>query len=222
MTTFAQLITRTQTRLSMVSGIGVQIYSEDAIAEMLQHKFDVLFEEAWWPQFLTWATWTLDGTLGVVTTDLTDLVKRPGDIRIIYPDASNTPITKLSASTINPFNFSGTTALQYQALGPGDANKTTRVFHIWPKTATGNIIVQYRTKPDNFVVTDTVDFDEQALVLGATFDYLEDDGTNANASQKFQNLFEARVLQLKNTFNDAPISLDPVGTRPEAFSFTSL
>ena len=28
----------------MVSGTGVQIYAEDRIGEMIQHKFDVLFE----------------------------------------------------------------------------------------------------------------------------------------------------------------------------------
>jgi predicted nuclease of predicted toxin-antitoxin system len=222
MATLAQLIARTADRLSMVAGTGVQVYAEDRITEMIQHKFDVLFDEVFWPQFLTWATWTLDGTLGVVTTDLTDLVKRFEDVRVVFPENSNTALTKVAALTTNVFTLSGTTPIHYEALGPAASNKTTRVFNVWPKGATGNINIQYRTRPDTFVTTDEIDFDDQALILGATFDYLEDDGTNPNATQKFQLLFEARVKQLKNSFNSAPISLDPVTAMPQTFSFVEL
>jgi|TARA_R110000822_G_scaffold12978_2_gene46646 hypothetical protein len=222
MSTLTELVTRTADRLSMVAGTGVQTYAEDRIAEMIQHKFDVLFEEAFWPQFLTWATFTLDGTLGIVTTDLTSLLKRYEDIRVVFPEESTTPMTKMSALTTNPFTLTGTTPIHYEALGPTDTNQVSRVFQIWPKSATGDIVVQYRTKPDTFVSTDEIYFDDQALILGATFDYLEDDGTNPNASQKFQLLFEARVKQLKNTFNSAPISLDPVTALPQTFSFVEL
>ena len=222
MATLSTLIDRIADRLSMVAGTGVQTYAEDRIAEMVQHKFDVLFEEVFWPQFLTWATWTLDSTLGVITTDVTELLKRFEDIRVVFPENSNTPLTKISAITTNPFELSGTTPIHYESLGPTASNKVTRVFQIWPKTSTGDIIVQYRTKPDTFVSTDEIDFDDQALILGAVFDYLEDDGTNPNATQKFQLLFEARVKQLKNTFNSAPISLDPVTALPATFSFTAL
>ena len=222
MSTLTELVTRTTDRLSMVSGSGVQIYAEDRIAEMIQHKFDVLFDEVFWPQFMTWAQWTLDGTLGVITTNVTSLLKRFEDIRVIFPENSTTPLTKMSPLTTNPFELSGTVPIHYEALGPTDDSKTTKVFQIWPKTATDDIIVQYRTKPDTFVGTDEIDFDDQALILGSVFDYLEDDGTNPNATQKFQLLFEARVRQLKNSFNDGPISLDPVTALPQTFSFVEL
>jgi len=222
MATLTELITRTADRLSMVAGTGVQTYAEDRIGEMIQHKFDVLFEEVFWPQFLTWAQFTLDGTLGIITTDVSTLLKRFEDIRVVFPQNSTTPLTKMSALTTNPFELSGTVPIHYEALGPTDANKTSRIFQIWPKASTGIIVIQYRTKPDTFIGTDEIDFDDQALILGATFDYLEDDGSNPNASQKFQLLFEARVKQLKNSFNSAPISLDPVTALPQTFSFVSL
>jgi hypothetical protein len=222
MATLSQLVARTADRLSMVAGTGVQVYAEDRIAEMIQHKFDVLFIEAPWPQFLTWETWTLDETLGVVTADLTDEIKDFEDLIVLFPNNSNTALTKLAHLTTNPFTLAGTTPIHFQALGPNDSNKTAKVFHVWPKTSTGNIIGLYRTKPDTFTATDTIDFDDQALILGATFDYLEDDGTNPNATQKFQLLFEARVKQLKNQLNSAPISLDPVTAIPATFSFVEL
>ena len=218
MTTLAELITRTTARLSMVAGTGVQTYAEDRIGEMIQHKFDVLFEENFWPQFCTWAEWTLDGTLGVVTTDLTNLVKRVEDIQVIYRDGSVRPITKLKAGVTNPFLFSGTIPIHYDGLS--DDNRFTRVFQIWPKTSTGTIAVHYRTKPDDFVGTDTVDFDAQALILGATYDYLEDDGTNPNATAKFENMFESRVDQLKSSFDDGVISLDDSNPPPNYSGYT--
>ena len=222
MSTLTQLVTRTADRLSMVAGTGVQTYAEDRIAEMIQHKFDVLFEEVFWPQFCTWYEWTLDGTLGVVTTDLTDILKRFEDIQVIYPDSSNSALTKISNLTTNPYTLAGTTPIHYEALGATFSNKTTKVFRVWPLASTGNVILRIRTKPATFTATDEIDFDDQALILGSVFDYLEDDGTNPNATQKFQLLFEARVKQMKNTFNNGPISLDPVTSIPQSFSFTEL
>ena len=222
MAKLSSLITRVAERISMVSGTGVQIYAEDRIAEMIQHKFEVLFDEVFWPQFCSWHQWTLDGTLGIVTTDLTTLLTRFDDIQVIFPESSNSALTKLAAITTNPFELSGTVPIHYEALGPTDTNKVSRVFQIWPKSATGIIVSRIRTKPDTFTATDEIDFDDQALIIGAAYDYLEDDGTNPNATQKMQLLFEARVKQLKNNFNDAPISLDPVTALPQTFSFVEL
>ena len=222
MSTLSQLVTRTADRLSMVSGTGVQVYAEDRIAEMIQHKFDILFDEAFWPQFCQWYQWTLDGTLGIVTTDLTDILKRYEDIQIIFPDNSNTGLTKMSVLTTNPFELSGTTPIHYEAFAAGTTYFTSRVFQIWPKASTGDIVLRVRTKPDTFVAESEINFDDQALILGATYDYLEDDGTNPNATQKFQNLFESRVNQLKDTHNSAAISLDPVTAIPSTFSFVEL
>ena len=202
----------------MVSGTGVQVYAEDVLAEMIQHKFDVLFDEVFWPNFCTWATYTLDGTLGIITTDLTSLVKRFDDIHVIFSDGSNVPISKLADTTTNPFTITGTSARVYEQLGPTDANKTSRVFQIWPKTATGDIVVRFRTKPDTFAPSTEIDFDDQALILGAVFDYLEDDGTNPNATNKFQLLFEGRVTQLKRMYNSGSFPLDPFSNNIESFT----
>ena len=214
--TFAQLITDVTNRLSMVPGVGAQLYADDRIALMLQHKFNVLFDEVFWHQFMVWETMTLDGTLGVVTTDLTDKIKRFEDIRAIFPDNSNSALPIL-ATTINPFELAGTSPINYDGL-----NDATKVFQIWPKASTGNLIVHYRVKPDDFVSENEVKFDDEALILGSTYDYLEDDGTNPGATQKFQALFESRLRQLKNLRSQAPISLDPVTQLPSTFTFTEL
>lgn len=218
MATFAKLIERTATRLSQVAGASVQLYSEDRIAEMIQHKFDVLFDEAWWGQFVTFGeTMTLNASTGVVTIDVSDKIKRFDDIRVIYPDDSNTPLSALPEATLNPSTITGTT--------PGffsQSSDTTKVFKVWPLASTGDIQVTYRTKPDAFVDSDVVNFDEQALILGAAFDYSEDDGTNPAATDKLQNMFESRVKQLRNLRNETPVTLDNVSRLPNSFTFTEL
>ena len=144
-TPFNTLINRTIARLSMVSGTSVQTYAEDRIAEMLQHKFDVLFMEYWWPQFMVWKTSALDGTLGVVTDDLTTELKDFLDLRVIYIENTNTPLTTLP-STVNPYTLSGTTPIHFEA-----STNVAKVFHVWPLASTGNIIYAFRSKPDDFV-----------------------------------------------------------------------
>ncbi len=218
MATFAKLIERTSIRLSQVAGASVQLYSEDRIAEMIQHKFDVLFDEAWWGQFVTFGeSMTLDGSTGVVTIDLSAKIKRFEDIRVIYPDDSNTPLSALPEATLNPDTITGTTPAFFS-----QNTSSTKVFKIWPIASTGDIQVTYRTKPDDFVPSDEVNFDEQALILGASYDYAEDDGTNPAATDKLQNMFESRVKQLRNLRNETPVALDNVSRLPNAFTFTEL
>lgn len=217
MATLKVLTDRVTERLSQVSGTGVQIYAEDRIGEMIQHKFDVLFDDLFWPQFTDWVTYTLDGTLGVVTADLTEVIKRFDDIRVIYPAGSSQALPEFPAVTLNPNRLSGTTPLYFQA--EGSANK---VFHIWPKTATGDIDVNFRTKPDDFTAEDDIDFDSQVLILGSVYDYLEDDGTNPGATAKFEALFESRRGQLRRNRQQAPVPLNPTALLPRTITITKL
>ena len=60
-----------------------------------------------------------------------------------------------------------------------------------------------------FDAQDVVPMDDQVLILGAAYDYLEDDGTNAGQTEKFRNLFNDRLRQLKSEENDREIPLAP-------------
>ena len=197
----------------MVPGTSVQIYAEDRIASMLQHKFDILFSEKFWPQHLVWRESTLDGTLGVVTDDLSDTLVDFDDICVIFKSGRNTPIPLLPVRVINPYLLTGTSPRFFAAIADGESNDS-KVFQIWPKASTGDLQWAFRKHPKAdtpgrlFVPADTVPFDDHALILGAVFDALEDDGTNPNATQKFQSMFEARLKQLKRNINSVPIPLD--------------
>lgn len=204
MATFNDIIQKVIVRVSQVPGTSVQTYAESRIGDMVQHKFDVLFDDFWWPQFQNWITGTLDGTLGVVTADLTNLIRRWQDIKRVFYDVDMVPLPQIPIS-VNPFSLSAGGRPRFIDPYPADASK---VFRVWPNDATGTLRINYRTKPTNFVTTDTVDFDDQVLILGATYDYLEDDGTNPGATEKFRTMFEQRLRQLKTTSSEQPIPLD--------------
>ena len=211
--TLTNLIDRVAERLSLVGGTSTQTYAEDRIAAAIQHKCDILFGETFWPQHVVWVEHTRDGTLGVVTADLTDLLSDFDDIGRIYPEDSTNPLPLFPHTTMNPNILSGTRPRFYAAIPEGESNDN-KVFHIWPKTATGDIQYFFRKHPKTdtagrlFLPEDTVTFDDHALILGSTFDILEDDGTNPNATQKFQSMFESRMKQLKRALSNAPIALD--------------
>tara|TARA_Y100000310_G_scaffold283720_1_gene305921 strand:- start:100 stop:660 length:561 start_codon:yes stop_codon:yes gene_type:complete len=185
---------------------------------MIQHKFDVMFLKVFWSQFTTYGeTHTLDGTLGVTTTDMTDLLKSTEDIAAIYRDGTNTTLSLLPTATLNPATITGTTPQYFS----GNTDVTKR-WTTWPKASTGDVQVTYRTRPATYELEDEVDFDEQTLILGAAFDYAEDDGTNPAATDKLQGLFESRVQQLYEARNIIPIKLDNTVNIPTAFSFVEL
>lgn len=225
MATLTNLINRVIVRLSLVPGSSTQLYAEDRIGEMIQHKFDVLFTEEFWPQFNKWRTSTLDGTLGIVTEDLSAItfpLKEFADIRVIFLEGRSTKLTKMP-TLVNPDTLTGVTPMFYEGFqGTDTLTVAQRVFQIRPLTATGQITYSYRNKPDDFVAADTVDFDIQALILGAAWDYLEDDGTNPGATDKMQGMFEARVNQIKTELHSGPIPLDVSATNPSQFEFTEL
>lgn len=204
--TLNELIQRTIRRLSQVPGTSVQTYSEDRIADMLQHKFDVLFDEAWWFQFLYWRTITLDGALGIPTINLqtaTNPLDRFEDIKFVMVNDTNRKLTRLP-ETINPTSVTSNNARWIE-----EYNLDGRVFRVLPVTSTDTLQLRYRSRPAAFTTNDVVNFDPEALVLGATYDYLEDDGTNPGATAKFLNFFESRVKQLKLMLSQIDHDTDP-------------
>ena len=207
MTTLSELALKVTRRIGQIPGTGVQIYAEDLIFDMIQHKFDVLFDRAFWPQHMNWVTATLDGTTGITTTDwsLADTPKLVDfkDIRAVFPGTKDRSLAKFSAHK-NPLNVSGTNARFVEAFGT-----SAQIFRVLPILSTGNVTLHYRSKPDDFVLEDTVPFDNQAIILGTVYDYLEDDGTNPGATEKMQNMFEGRVNQLLQNLHNIAFDSDP-------------
>jgi hypothetical protein len=188
MATFGQLISRCLIRLRQQGGLDVNIYSQPVIAEMLQHKFDTLFDRRFWRRHTTTSTWTLDGTTGQVTADISAQIKEFNDIKGIWPTDYRNPLPILDES-VNP-DF-------INMLVFGSSADPTKVFKLYPESTTGNVRVKYRTRPDPFTENDTVPFDDQILIVGTCFDFLSDEAADATNVRKFLQMYQDRLDRLE-------------------------
>lgn len=208
MATFEQLITRTITRLSMVPGFGVQTYAEDQIAEMIWHKFLVARDSLWWDDLMDYAMLTLDSN-GVPTDNIVRTIPTTpiGDEIIInkYSDIQHAwyGTDKLPLKAMPRRNNPAATRLDYARLKAPHPDKVIRFYNC----NGGTVHVRYRRFFEFFNAQDEVPFDEQLLILGSAWDYLEDDGSNPMQIEKFKNLYVERMELLASAENNEPISL---------------
>lgn len=202
---FSDLIQLTIKEMSQLPGTGVQLYAEDIVAAKLQTTFNMVLDELWWGDYMQWfGPLTPDGVTGIMTTDLTG-VKRYDDIRAVFRIGTDRKLPQLPRD-VNPYNLGGSLPRFIEALAE---TTPARIFRVWPLASTSQIFVHARLKPDDFNSDSTVKMDEDVLKLGASWQYLEDDGTNPAAASKQQGLFESRLKQLKKMYSNKPISLDP-------------
>ncbi len=210
MSTLSELIQKTIKRLSQVPGKGTQLFAEDKIAEIIQDTFDMVMAEAWWPNYMKWTTFVLDGTTGVSTTNLgvgdtslTAPIKDFGDIRVIHRDKFRKLVQ--TPLDVQPSLLSGTTPIYMEALFDNDE----KVVQVWPATATGTLYMHARIHPGMLTADTEIRLDDTLLINGAAWDFMEDDGANPSASAKFQTKFEARLKQMKKKMDNVPIQLGP-------------
>lgn len=201
MATLGVLIARIEARLSQASGLDVQIHAEPTLLEMLRHKYNTMFDDHWWFDYLTFETFTLDGTTGQVTTDLTNKIRRFIDIQSVYYGNLPHPLPLASVGTNLLNNFA------YALLPSTDP---TKVFKLIPATVTGTVSAWYRTRlsdtqwesgDDNLIIN----MDDELLITGTAFDYMNDDGTNPDATKKLESEYASRLQQLIGLGQQQPI-----------------
>lgn len=201
--TLDELTQRVILRLSQVTGSAVQRYSAPIIADLIQSQFDFFFDEMIWPQFKTWRSYVLDGSTGIVTTDISWLT-RYEDLIGVYFDKCTTPLAQLPSTNFNPLTLTGSFG-KYIDSNP---DSLTRVFKVYPIDSVGTIHVNGKARPSIFIGTDIVKMDSELLINFAAWCYCEDDGTNPGATEKFQVLGERRLKQLNVRLSAQPIQLD--------------
>ena len=180
--------------IHQVSGTSVQTYSQDIIENHINKVFNMLHQKLWWSEYMRWASPVLDESTGVVTSNLVTAPEymRWRDIRIIVPDGQRDAIPRLPMH-VNPYELSGTVPLYVEPLNISDANFLTRVFKVWPLTATGTLRVHYRFREtENLATSSEVYMDNDLIVFGAVWAYLKDDGTFPEMTDEYKSLFDMR------------------------------
>lgn len=212
MTTVADIVNDVIVELSQVPGLATQVYASPRIAQYVENTFDLLFDEQWWDEYMTWGTYAVDGANGYLTSDVTGPLGYPltryTDIRHVFPENSNRELRELPPG-VNPFTIttSGGGRAVYRAP---DSTYTSRPLRLWPNAATGNVVLSWRQRPPHpFGNTDVVLLDRLMLTYGAAWMYLSDDSTAPGQQQKMQTLFQKRVRQMQSAAGRVKLQLDP-------------
>lgn len=215
-TTVAEAIIQVARNMSMVSGLGVQPYSEDQIIGMLEgaHQF-IVDEGPEWPDLRSNYTRTLDGVTGRITQVIPDTVGAITSARVkrVYHESSNRPLPLLS-----DYNNPLVTSFPYgfTLLGAQDETVPTGKYlvQLAPVTLTGQCLIQVMYDYDLSDTRTVIPVDWWLHVYHASWQYAADDGTNQVQIEKYKNLFNMRMKQLTSRLVTHPISLDPLNTVP--------
>lgn len=212
MTLVSDIVNDVITELSQVPGVSTQVYATPRIQQHLQDATILMMDEAWWPQLRQFFyNVTPDGVTGRLTADLTvsglnnHTIYRFQDIEKVFPSTQNKTLRRLPTNR-NPATLSGLVSVY---ITP-DATSLHRPFAVFPVTATETMTVIARAYPTiPMSSTDTVYLDRLLMTYLAAYMYAEDDGTNPGAIAKFKGLFEKRLMQVKASWDEHGIALDP-------------
>lgn len=202
--TLDQLIQKCVLRLAQVGGTGVQVYAEDILAEMIQERFDELFDRFWWDDYMTYyvATLAADGTVNEAIKTTQDL-DRFTDIQHVHYKTQPHPLARIDSRT-NRANYLKIATPIYIA----PTTITDKVFQLLPYGSVGdNVTIAFRKRPTTFIGTDTILLDNLLLIYGACYDYLEDDAGSQGSIGKFQDAYNARLVQLNGLRNEQDVPL---------------
>lgn len=206
MATFGELITRTLTRLSALGGLDVQTYMQPKLAEMLQHKFDVLFDKRFWRDLTTNETMTL-GNDGSPIGTVVNKIKRFSDIQYVWIPGYTSPLPEAPRSAPQSL-------VRQPSIAP--VADPAKRFRVLPINTITSVEVAYRTKPAAFIETDVVPFDDQIMILGTCYDYLVGEAANMTDAQKFLTMYTDRLntlekLEMKNDKSFYPANTPSIG-----------
>lgn len=194
--TLEKLVKRVIQRLSMYQGTSVQIYAEDRIMQMIIDNYRLVVDSFVWSGLSFWKEYTLAGSNGEVLENVKEDIKNFSDIIAIVPkDAPSYSLKRLQSST--PITeIEGTSPAYYT----NNYENPEKIFKVVPLTAIGSVIVHAKgTISTNTLLTprDIIPFDSDYLVYAVCAEYLADDGNSQTQLQKFSQLRDTRLMQLK-------------------------
>lgn len=190
--TLQNLTQQTIRKLSLYSGVDVQIYAEDRIADMIVDAYNELIEERFWTDCMQWNEFNLSGSLGIVNENVSTYIKDFNDIECIFSEYNKRQQLRKAHNTTIPQIIDGNVPQLYTK----SANPN-KIFAVIPYNATGKLYVRSRSKVTTFYPQDIVPFDKLALIYKVCWQYTVDDGSNPAEQQKFKQLFDNRMQELR-------------------------
>jgi len=195
--------------LSHVPGIATQIYSSPRIRQYVQNAYLLEIQEMWWPEYMYYQQVSVDGSTGAITSDLQgplSYIDDYGDIAGVYAEDRNRRLREFP-QYLNPFAHQ--TGRNQWYITPSYA-VPHRPFIVYPPQSTGTVVVWARQRNRvPFQDTDTVYLDALLLMYDACWMYATDDSTAPAQVNRFQLLAQKRRTQMKASYAQQPLELDP-------------
>jgi hypothetical protein len=133
-----------------------------------------------------------------VQSDLSTKLKRFQDIRFAYLGSDPNPLPRL-AHFVNP------TTVAMPSIVPN--SDPTKVFSVLGSYSDTTLALIYRTKPaPPLLDNDVINLDEQLIILGAAYDYINGLGTGTNEEDKILKMFQSRLDMLLKEIDALPVS----------------
>ena len=194
--TFKTLYNDTVTQMGLVSGTGVQTYTEPKVKLAVNRVFNFLWNKTRWPHLWTWEQYTLDGTTGKISGTVS-LVRRWEDIVDVRVGGQETPIPFPSANEHTVQTTSGNQPLYRTVLPWDDTLAESKFFQFWPLTATGPVDMLIGHRPDVFSKDyDKVPMDYDLMIDGCVWWMLKDDGSNPKSAVEAKEAFDITYQDL--------------------------
>ncbi len=199
--TLAQFIETIQERIGSTPGIDTQTYLEPRVKLAIQHKFDVLFDEYWWHQFVEYdVPVAVNAVSGSSANVPGGTLKEYRDIHHITDKIGNYAIPAAGMTVARQ------SQVYRYAIRPVSTAPFFKLASAVSTTYPTLVYITFRKRPNEFVSpNDFVDMDNQLIITGVAYDILEDDGTNPGAADKYKGMFDARLKQLNRAqFQQSP------------------
>lgn len=202
--TLADLIVDVESELYQVPGISTQVYAQDMLMRKIINAYLMIATdpEVRWKRFRTTTEYTLDGTTGRTTADVSLTYRTFDDIYSVFPENSDEPL-KSGGIRHNLRLITGTTPQIYVPDSVG-------IIRIVPITSVGKIVVVGRHLPrvSGLTLEDTIPFDYLTIVYFVCWQSCVDDGANPAMAEKFQSMYENRIKQLNKGQQEDAVALN--------------
>jgi hypothetical protein len=188
-----ELINSVLANIGLVSGVGVQLFTEPQIEDRINDAYTTLSEKYFWRHLMANTVHELDGETGTITDSVTS-IRTIDDIEWVreYPYTKTDTLPFMHGE---PWDNQYLRA--YDTLSWDNAQYNDKLIVVYPLEATNKIMIRARryTGPFN-LDTSIIPLDEIMLKHFITYQLLNAEGINPAAEQAQFALFEQRYIDL--------------------------
>ena len=199
--TISELTQMVLRELVLVSGTGVQIYTEPSIKHQIEVAAKHYFRMRFWDHLTNVDRYTLDGVAGVANTTIV-----PIDEAVDIEWIRVYPFRECDELEYRPNGFFLDNDYGWSMFNYDHPQRVTKGFFVAPITTAGDIAVRTRRMIVNFADVDAIiPFDDIMIHHFIAAQMLASDGMNASMQQMQMALAEDRYTNLIAAEGDKPI-----------------